>query len=341
LSDETGLAMFGRIAFDGRWCGQHGIGRFAAELSRRLENLDPFFGSVPPWHALDPILLSIRMLATRRDVLFLSPGYNVPLLNLNRYVFTVHDLNHLDMPSDVLRRAYYRLLMRRACRSSAGVFTVSEFSRQRIVSWSGAAPARIINVGNGVSEAFNPAGPVRSCGDPYFLCIGNRKPHKNEARVVRAFAQADVPLRSRLVFNGLADAKLASVIQEVGIGHRVDFLGGVSDGHLAEAYRGATALLFPSLYEGFGLPLIEAMACGTPVLTSTFAALPEVAGGAALLVDPTSVPAIASGISRLASESDLRADLRQRGMARARDFQWAAVAARVQAGLNLLTQGVA
>jgi glycosyltransferase involved in cell wall biosynthesis len=323
-----------QIYFDKRWCGQHGIGRFATELAAHLPGLSPLSLPLAPSHPLDTFLLTVRMAYSHRNALFFSPGYNVPFIAPRPYVFTIHDLNHLDTPSSVLKRTYYQLLMKPACRRAALVLTVSDFSRHRILEWSGANPERIRNVGNGVSDVFVREGQRLDVGNSYFLCVGNRKPHKNELRVVQAFAVADIPAGYLLLFTGLPSTELVAEMNRLGIQGRVRFLGSLNDSDLARAYRGARALLFPSLYEGFGLPLVESMACGIPVLTSNCTALPEIAGGAALLVDPRCTSEIVTGVESLVADMKLHSGLVRRGLERAAHFRWEAVANRVRQALD-------
>jgi glycosyltransferase involved in cell wall biosynthesis len=138
----------------------------------------------------------------------------------------------------------------------------------------------------------------------------------------------------RLVFSGSATEELVTHAERSNVGHRVVFLGRIPEERLASVYRGASALLFASLYEGFGLPVIEAMACGTPVITSNTTALPEVAGRAALLVNPESVADTADAIRTILSDGQLRESLRANGYRQAAKFTWEATAAKVVMTLN-------
>jgi glycosyltransferase involved in cell wall biosynthesis len=319
------------IWFDARWLGDNGIGRFAAELLARLGPFRELSAPLKPTHPLDVLYLSCRMLAARFPAWY-SPGYNAPLVALSRYVFTVHDLNHLDLAanSGFLKRLYYRVVLRRACRRAARVLTVSEFSRGRIIQWSGVAPSQVVNVGNGVSAPFGPSGAAYRPGYRYLFCVGNRKSHKNELRLLQAFGAAPIDPAIRLLFSGWASPELSAQVRDLGLAERVHFLGRLEDEALAEIYRGAVALVFPSLYEGFGLPVLEAMACGTPVLTSNQTALPEVAGDAALLVDPLDCASIACGIGRVVNDVELAKELAARGLRRVEFFSWDAVAEKVR-----------
>lgn len=318
------------VRFDARWIGEHGIGRFARELAVRVPGLSCWQDGPHPASPLDVLYLSLRLL-TAPKALWCSPGFNAPLWLRHRYILTIHDLNHIDFPenSSLPKRFYYQFIMRPACRRAAAVLTVSAFSRQKIIAWAGVAPEQVVNVGNGVAPEYCPQGPVHAPGYPYFLCISNRRPHKNEERLLRAFAQATLPSTVRLCLSGTPTPALTDLLATLGIAARVQFLGRVAEADLPALYRGAQALVFPSLYEGFGLPVLEAMACGTPVITSTTTALPEVAGDAALLVDPLQEGAIAAAMERLFMDDTLSAQLREKGLQRARQFSWEAVAQRV------------
>ncbi len=326
------------VDFDSRWVGPHGIGRFAAEMQRRIEFAGIVRAPIPPSHPLDTLAMSLRMIAHRSRWVY-SPGFNAPLLGLHRYVLTVHDLNHIDIPGQgFLKRLYYRVVLKRACRQAARVLTVSEFSRRRILDWSGLPEEQVVNVGNGVGADFTLEGPRFSPGYSYFLCVSNRKAHKNEERMFRAFAIADIDPAIKLLVSGEPTPELLNLAKLLGLGDRIVFMGRVNDEDLAARYRGAVGLLLVSLYEGFGLPIVEAMSCGTPVITSGVTAMPEIASDAALLVNPRSVEEIAMAISDIASDKGgVTARLCRRGLERARDFSWEAVAGRVFEQLAKLT----
>ncbi len=319
------------IYADQRWIGDHGIGRFARNV---LDGLD--YRPIPlrehPASALDSWRLA-RCLRYLPDVeLFFSPGYNAPPGHSIPFVFTLHDLNHIDRPenSNLAKRIYYATYLRRACHRATRVVTVSEFSRRRITEWAGVSADKVINVKLGVDDAFRPDGEKYQLPYPYVLCVSNRKLHKNESRTLRAFADAQLPESLRLVMTGNATAALSAEIEQLGLMQRVMFLGRVAEIDLPKLYRGALSLLFVSLYEGFGLPVLEAMACGTPVLTSNVSALPEIAGDAALLSDPTSVGEITAKLERVVTDMSLRAVLRERGLTRASRFNWSNTVAAVR-----------
>lgn len=251
-------------------------------------------------------------------------------------MFTVHDLNHIDRPenSSFLKKLFYRFVVKRGCKKSYKVLTVSDFSRRRIVEWSGVSPGKVVNVGNGVDKKFNSDVRPYYFDKPYYFCVGNRKAHKNEVRVVEAFSKADICEETHLFFTGASESSLEAVIQKYNLSSRVKFLGSVTEEELPSLYKGARGLLFPSLYEGFGLPVLEAMACGTPVVTSNCTSLPEVAGDAALLIDPLNTQELQDAIERLEKDSSLREKLVAKGFDRAKLFTWEKTAQKVQEVLN-------
>jgi glycosyltransferase involved in cell wall biosynthesis len=242
------------------------------------------------------------------DVLH-CPGHRGPLRSRVPVVMTMHDLAVLRFPETFNRwtRTYSRLLLPRVARAAARVIAVSEFTAGDAVELLGVDPDRVHVIPHGVDAPFTPAGPARD-GD-YVLAVGTVEPRKNLERVAAAARRAGVELR---------------VAGAPGWGDvRVESLGYVDDERLAELYRGAACLVYPTLYEGFGLPVLEAMACGTPVVTSTGSAPAQVADGAAVLVDPLDVEAIAAGIDEAIRRRD---ELRAAGIERARSYSWAAAA---------------
>lgn len=320
-----------KIYCDSRWEGGHGIGRFAFEVSKRI----PYFFHIdksrfPPTHPIDLVTNSFWMLFHPNSIQF-TPGYNSPLICLDRFILTLHDLNHIDLDanSSALKRFYYSWVLRPACRRAARVLTVSEFSRQRIIEWAGVPPGQVVNVSNGVDATFNVNVTPWAPGYPYLLCVSNRKLHKNEQRLIKGFASAGIDQTIKLVLTGEPIPQLQNYIRDLGVDERVIFSGRISEHDLPGVYKGALATVFPSLYEGFGLPVIESMACGTPVITSNVTALPEVAGDAALLVDPLDESAIAHAIERIVSDQDLRHGLVIKGIRHANNFSWDSVAQRV------------
>ncbi len=312
------------ILVDCRWIGPHGIGRFAVEILKRLPQTRRLTSGPKPSSPIDPLYLSWILRAKKRPCLFFSPGYNAPLNSPVPFVFTLHDLNHLyaSSNSSALKKLFYQMFILPACHRAYKILTVSEFSKIKILEWSNMPDENVIVVGNGVDNKFSAIGPRYNPGYPYLLYVGNRKPHKNIDRLLKAFAQSKLSDDLKLVMSGEPDIDTATLIKELKLEDRVVFVGLIDDDKLPEFYRGAVAFIFPSLYEGFGLPPLEAMACGTPVLTSNVTSLPEVVGDAARMVDPYDVDAIAEGIQRLIGDDNLRKELSQKGLARAKLFSW-------------------
>lgn len=319
------------IYYDPRWSGQHGVGRFSAEIVQRLGTVSPLHVGVPKVSLLDPIATTLALRHLRSGVYF-TPGFNAPLRSPIPHVFTVHDLIYLRFPAEstIVRRAYYRLVVKPATRHAYRVLTDSQHSRGEILEWSGLPPERVSVVGLGVAPIFCPEGEVHRPGYPYFLFVGRREAHKNLMRLLSAYARSRSRRAVKLVLSGEADRESYSAVQRFGLSESVLYAGPLSDAELAAYYRGALALAWPSLYEGFGLPIVEAMACATPVLTSCVTAMPETAGeGNALLVDPMDEDAIMAALDSLAEDAALREHLRSRGLLRAKKFCWDDVAAKV------------
>jgi glycosyltransferase involved in cell wall biosynthesis len=273
--------------------------------------------------------------------LFHSPHYVLPLLSRTPSVVTIHDCIHLLFPEYLPNRMawrYARFMMGSAIRRSASILTVSEASRADILRfYPEADPERIHVVPNAIDPALledpgeEETARIREryqIHGRFLLYAGNIKPHKNLERLIAAFGK----LKRQ---SGMADLKLLIIGDEItrygslrrgveaaGVRQDVRFFGFVPDRTLAGLYRLASVFVFPSLYEGFGLPPLEAMACGTPVVTSRISSLPEVAGDAALLVDPYSVEDIARGISKVLENPEVAANLVRRGHLRARRYSW-------------------
>jgi glycosyltransferase involved in cell wall biosynthesis len=319
------------IYADQRWIGDHGIGRFARHVLTGLDYYPVPLGGHPA-APLDAWRLARALGGLTRNDLFFSPGYNSPLYCASPFIFTIHDLSHIYCPenSSPLVRLYYATVLKRACHRALRILTVSEFTRVQIIEWAGVPGERVCNVSCGVDSAYCPEGDSYGLPFPYLLCVSNRKRHKNEFRVVEAYAKAGLGTEVRLVFAGNPTNKLMDCIERHRVTPFVHFTGRVPEEKLPLLYRGAEALVFPSLYEGFGLPVLEAMACGVPVVTSNSTALPEVAGDAALLVEPTSVKEISEAVKRIVSDTSLRQRLRAGGLKRSAQFSWKNTAAEVR-----------
>jgi glycosyltransferase involved in cell wall biosynthesis len=323
------------IYADPRRIGTHGIGRFTRYVLSGI-NYCPIALTTNPNSPYDPVRLALVLRKLAPGDLFFSPGYNPPLDCPAPFIYTLHDLNHIDRPenSSPIKRLYYAAFVKRACRLASRVLTVSEFSRRRIIEWSGVSPDKVLNVGSGVGPEFNPDVAPYRMPFRYVLCVGNRKGHKNELRQVEAFARAQIARDIHIVLTGEPTVEIVQCAARYGASERVHFLGQVPDEDLPSLYRGAAVLLFASLYEGFGLPLVEAMACGTPVITSNITSLPEIAGEGALLVKPTCVSNIGDALERLLVDNALREQLRAAGLLQASQFTWERTAAQVRSAIT-------
>jgi glycosyltransferase involved in cell wall biosynthesis len=306
-----------------------GLARIAQEVARRLPQLERLECRVPLLHPAETAWLT-AVLARRRPSVFYSPGFNAPPTCPVPFVFTVFDLIHLEIPeeSGAAKRLYYRLHVKPAVRRARAVLTGSEYSRARIAEWSGVSPDRIVVIRGAAGSEFTPDGELHDPGYPYLLYVGNHKPHKNLGRLIRALAQLRDGSSLRLLLVGPVEPELLGIARTIGVSDRLVFLGDVPDERLPELYRGAVAFVFPSLHEGFGLPPLEAMACGTPVVSSLATSLGEVVGDAAVAVDPLDVDSIAAGIDSIVGSEQLRRDLKARGLARAARFSWDETARR-------------
>jgi glycosyltransferase involved in cell wall biosynthesis len=230
-------------------------------------------------------------------------------------VVTVHDLAVLRHPETFNRwtRTYSPHVVPRVLRAARRVIAVSKFTRRELIELLGVPDEKIRVVPNAVGDEFTREGP--SEGGEYVLAVGTLEPRKNLARLVEAVGRTDLELRV-VGARGWGGVDIS--------GNGVRWLGEVDDAELARLYRGAACLAYPSLYEGFGIPILEAMACGVPVVTTRGTAMEEVADGAAVLVDAQDPAEIAAGIERATTERDT---LVARGLERARAFRWDAVAA--------------
>ncbi len=349
-----------RIGFDGRafTSPAAGIRRYATELVRAVVALGEPIEVValggdatripaginrvaeavhPPGNA-GWTLIGLPRTAARAGVdLIHAPAYTAPFWAGVPVVLTIHDVSYEIHPEwypyrrDVLRRLYYR----GSARSAAHVLTVSAFSASEITAAFGIPASRITVAPLGVHGTFAAGDPNVSLDlpanvtEPYLLHVGDIHERRNLPVVVDAIlearrhfgAAAALSLVLAGVDRGITDG-LCAMAAEAGSADAVVALGPVSEERVHALYRGAVALVYPSLYEGFGLPLIEAMACGTPVIASHAASIPEVLGGAGLLLDPRDVSAWRDAIIRIVNDEALRHDLRSRGLARAATFTW-------------------
>jgi glycosyltransferase involved in cell wall biosynthesis len=256
-----------------------------------------------------------------------------------RNVITVCDMTPLLFPGSHGRMNvwHHRFVLPVILRRADRVITISDCSKRDIVRLCGIPEEKVVVTPLAADPAFRPdpegtaGSAVTGLPRPYILNVGTLEPRKNLEGLLRAFGAAKREgLPHTLVVTGARGwgrSRLAAIVEELRLEESVVFTGFVDDHDLPHLYAGADFFVYPSLYEGFGLPPLEAMACGTPVITSNVSSLPEVTGEAALLVDPRSVTDLAAAMVRLAGDASLRETLRERGLARARLFSWERTAA--------------
>ena len=291
--------------------------------------------------------LSAEMLRHPPDVLFV-PSHVLPLHHPPRSVVTVHDLGYHFYPEahTAGQRRYLEWSTRYHTRTAAHLLVDSQATADDLVDVYGADPARMTVVHLGVDPDLHPVrdpaaleSVARKAGirGPYVLYVGTLQPRKNLVRLIEAFAelctrQANAIPDTQLVLAGKRGwlyREILSRAHELGIGERVVFPGYVDDADLAALYSGAALFVMPSLYEGFCMPVLEAMACGTPVACSSTSSLPEVVGDTALTFDPQDTAAMAAQIGRALADAGLRARLVRRGFERVKQFTWERCARQV------------
>lgn len=291
------------------------------------------------WHRLR-LPLWADVLAGGAD-LFHSPDFTLPPLLRARGVLTVHDLTFLHYPEHAPRDLvdYLSRVVPRSVRRARVVLADSESTRADLMQRWGTPADKVRVVYAGVGPTFAPVSDAaaraavcsRYCVDlPFVLTVGTLQPRKNHLRLVQAFSRLKElhPDLSLVIAGGSGWQydPVAAEVERLGLTASVRFSGFVDEGDLPALYSAASVFAFPSLYEGFGLPVLEAMACGTPVVCSNASSLPEVAGDAALMVAPEDAQALAETLDRVLRDSSLRAGMAQRGLAQAARFTWTAAA---------------
>jgi glycosyltransferase involved in cell wall biosynthesis len=341
-----------RVAVNGSFLGQPttGVQRFATELIKALRELgiedlvvlapngyqeEKFFGyrvlgDSLPWRRHMWLWEQVRLPYLMRKSgakLLWSPCNTGPLF-VRQQVVTVHDAALFANPAWFSHSlgTFYRLLLPALCRIVIKVLTVSEFSSDELTKYRVAPKQRVFVIPGGVGNEFSATRPLRIDGrasERFVLCVGSRDPRKNVFRLIQAWELIDENKRegTKLVIVG-GKARMLAEETPGEIPESVKFVGYVSDNELINRYRQAEFFVYPSLYEGFGLPPLEAMASGTPVITSNVASLPEVVADAALLVNPYDIVDMARDMQMLLSNAPLRAELRKRGYKRAKEFTW-------------------
>jgi glycosyltransferase involved in cell wall biosynthesis len=290
-----------------------------------------------------PLTLSTALRKNPVDVLHVQ--FTAPPFSPCPVVVSIHDLSFEHLPETFNRRsrAQLRLTVRRSARKASHILALSEHARADIIATYGIAPERVTAIPLAAADHFRPITDERElqrvrhtygiAGD-YILTVGSIQPRKNLARLITAYAR----LRTNPQFNNLQlvivgrqawlVGETLRAIRESGVSDSINLTGYVPDVDLPALYSGARCFVYPSFFEGFGLPPLEAMKCGVPVIAGNRTSLREVVGDAGLLVDPLDSAEIAVGLTRLLNDSDLRQELRARGLDRSRMFKWQETAKR-------------
>ncbi len=293
----------------------------------------------PPHHRLEQLTLPLELAPLRLDVLH-SPDFIPPLRRNCRAVITVHDLAFLLFPGLLTAESqrYYGQI-RRAVQSAEAIIAVSESTKCDLIAHTAAPAAKITVVYEAAGPAFRPVTDAAALAvvrqkyglpEEFVLFVGTIEPRKNLATLLKAWSKiriSNFEFRNSLVIAGKPGWLYEETIAQAReLGTAVQFIGGVLPEDLPALYSAARLFVLPSLYEGFGLPVLEAMACGTPVVCSHASSLPEVAGDAALLVEPHDVDGLAAALQRALSDEALRRQMIARGLAQAARFSWAKAA---------------
>jgi glycosyltransferase involved in cell wall biosynthesis len=287
------------------------------------------------------------VLPLRSSGLLWSPGNTGPLVKAHQIV-TLHDVVPFDMPHtlDPKFAAVYQFLTPRLVRRVEKVITISNFSKSAILRHMPVDPDKIVIIPNGVDERFHPKPPaevaqaIAQAGIPfkrYVLTLGSIEPRKNLATLFKAWRQVEDAIDDDIGLVVVGKTGASNIFKSIDIDDRmkrVHFTGHLPDGALPAIYSGATAFVCISLYEGFGLPPLEALACGAPTLASNTTALPEVVGDAAWTVDPTDVGAVTDALIELVRSESEQQRLRAKGLVQARQFPWADTARQTLALLS-------
>jgi glycosyltransferase involved in cell wall biosynthesis len=311
------------VVVDGSWVGRHGIGRFAAEVLPRMRVPKRFAGSGGSPASPKDVVAPWRLRLGRSDVVF-TPGFNAGITRA-RQVLTLHDLIHLQDGDEAGRakRVYYERLVRPAARRAGTVLTVSETSRAVIRSWLHDDDVDVVDVGNGCSATFFEEPSAQRSGTD-LLYVGNLKPHKNPAPV---FAALRAVPHARLTVVASDIAAVRAISRSHGVEDRVRVVASCTDGELRDLYAASAALVLPSLREGFGLPAVEALAVGTPVIHwAGCTSVGEIVDGRGVALEDAGDPDAWADAMIAALRGDL-ATSRPQGWAER--WSWDAVAGRV------------
>ncbi|MBY7733838.1 glycosyltransferase family 4 protein [Francisella philomiragia] len=330
-----------KLLVDDRWIGKNGIGRYALEISSRIQ-----FNKTSVNHKVKKLTIKDLFYLTYKIKCknikgFYSYGINVPFPFYVKkpMIITIHDLILLNSKEETsfTKKIYFEKFIKPIIkRDNVRVITVSNFSKDEIVKWAQIDSNRVIVAYNGVSKCFKYNNEAKT--EKYFLYIGNRSPHKNVEVIFKAFKLFKYFDKYRLVFSGDFDEKLREYANKYDIPQsKIEIIGlDSSDEILANYYQSATATILPSFEEGFGLPLVESMACGTPIIASKIEVLQEIAAQAGLYFDPYSADELTKQMQQIVDDKKMYAEKVKESLNRAKAFNWDKTASVVQDELKKL-----
>lgn len=296
--------------------------------------------NIPVYSTGEQAFLPFEMKRIGADILH-YPSFNMPLVNFKPSVVTIHDLIYYLNPSACPSRAAYlyaRVMFKLVVRAAKKIITVSEYSKKDVVAHLGVDPAKVIAIPNGVGEMFKPVLDAKRRTEvrdkygikgEYLFYVGSHQPRKNLVRLIEAFSRLKSAGDCGLVLTGKVEERRAEVyssVERFGVKGRVQFIGEAAEDDLPVLYSMARVFVFPSLFEGFGFPPLEAFACGCPVVSSNVTSLPEVVGDAGIMVDPTDTAAITAAMDKVLGSAALASEMREKGLKRAALFSWAVCA---------------
>lgn len=311
-----------KVFLDSRWPVGTGIGRMLdlyclnvpTDISLVKLNIATNIGS-----PLSPLAVSAALYKQRKTAgqhIFWNPGFIPPLPRIMKSVITVHDLTHLHFYT-AKHRYYYNAVFKPLYRRCEHIVCISQHTCNEFLEWSGMGKERVSVVPNAIDPAFASLSDPLPHRRPFVFYAGNRRHYKNVPMLIQAFGASGLAREGvELVLTGPFDTQLQAMATKSGAGQALRFAGFLSDSQLVAYYKSASCFAFLSKYEGFGLPILEAMECDTPLLLASASSLPEVAADAALYVDPDDIESIANGLRQLCSDEALRRSLIHKGRLR-------------------------
>lgn len=280
---------------------------------------------------LEIIEIPLKINKYKKEYIYFTPSFcSNPFIKLKSFM-TIHDINHIALPQyySKFHQLYYNFIVKPSALKCNNIFTVSKFSKNEIYKWLNCQEDKIIVTYNGIDEKFKIINDIKiftkvklkyRLPEKFILYIGNLKLHKNVSTIIRAIK--NVKKGFKLVINGQPNQELLKIIINNGIRDRIEFVGYIDEEDLPVIYNLAEAFVFISLYEGFGLPVIEAMACGCPTIISNLGALPEIANKASIIIDAEDYNILSREINNLIENKEIKEELINKGLINAERFNW-------------------